>query len=150
MKNNFEMTLTASHARQSLGRWQSTFTLHDITRGCSMPDTWNCIDCGENTAPGMSGANDVLEALNAGRGIKQKVDKRSEIYTASESVWRAARMGDHDGCLCVGCLENRLGRMLNREDFIPWHVFNGPHYPRTKRLKDRLERAPDVVMREAA
>lgn len=98
----------------------------------------------------MLGAKAVLEVVNAGRRIKQKVDKRSEIYCATQTVWRAASIGDHEGCLCVGCLEKRLGRTLNREDFILRHPFNGPQWPRTKRLKDRLERASGEVMAEAA
>jgi hypothetical protein len=145
MTKAFKATLYAFHAMQSLGRHVDSFTLHDIRWGCSMPDTSNCIDCGESTAPGWPAAKDVMEALNAGRGIKIKVDRRSEIYQATDSVWRAARMGDHDGCLCVGCLEKRLGRTLNRTDFLAGHVFNGPTYPRTKRLQDRLDRVPDTL-----
>jgi hypothetical protein len=145
MTKAFKTTLYAFHAMRSLGRYVDSFTYDDIRIGCSMPDTWNCVDCGESTAPGFAGAKDILEAVNAGRGAKIKVDKRSEVYYATDSVWRAARMGGHDGCLCVGCLEGRLGRTLNREDFIPGHPFNGPHYPRTKRLNDRLERAPDTL-----
>ena len=51
-------------------------------------------------------------------------------------------MEGYDGCLCIGCLENRVGRTLNRYDFIVGHPFHERRFPRTKRLNDRLNRAP--------
>jgi hypothetical protein len=42
----------------------------------------------------------------------QTIDKRSEIYMVKATIWKAARMGDFDGCLCIGCLEQRIGRRL--------------------------------------
>jgi hypothetical protein len=141
-----EINLGVFQVCQTIGMHRKPpFTLHDIRWGCSHPYTWGCVDCGENTAPGMATAKEMLEAVNAGRSVRQKIDKRSEVYTTTMSVWHAARMGDHEGCLCVGCLEKRLGRMLNREDFIPRHPFHGPRFPRTKRLNDRLEREPDTL-----
>jgi hypothetical protein len=39
-----------------------------------------------------------------------------------------------DGCLCVGCLEKRIGRRLTPDDFDD-HVFND--LPGTPRLMER-------------
>lgn len=41
---------------------------------------------------------------------------------------------NHDGCLCIGCLELRLGRRLVPKDF-PEHPFN--RMPGTRRLMER-------------
>jgi hypothetical protein len=41
------------------------------------------------------------------------------------------------GCLCVGCLEKRLGRKLKPKDFEHDHSFNLPGVPATARLKLR-------------
>jgi hypothetical protein len=40
-----------------------------------------------------------------------------ELYMVTDDVWRAA--GAPDGDLCVGCLEDRLDRCLERDDFQP-------------------------------
>jgi hypothetical protein len=40
------------------------------------------------------------------------------------------------GCLCIGCLEQRLGRQLTPQDF-PRHPFNGDEMPATVRLRSR-------------
>jgi hypothetical protein len=41
-----------------------------------------------------------------------------------DDAWLEA--GAPQGCLCVGCLERRLGRELERRDF-PALPVNGPH-----------------------
>jgi hypothetical protein len=40
-----------------------------------------------------------------------------ETYMVADAVWEQARGGHR--CLCVACLENRLDRALEREDFPP-------------------------------
>jgi hypothetical protein len=55
-----------------------------------------------------------------------------EHYLVRDDVWQQAGMppgtadSDHDlavvgggGCLCVGCIEKRLGRLLTIDDFVP-------------------------------
>jgi hypothetical protein len=37
---------------------------------------------------------------------------RSEVYCVREAVWKAAGMAPFGGCLCIGCLEERLGRRV--------------------------------------
>lgn len=57
-----------------------------------------CIDCNTETNP-------------VGPG------QRSEMYMVHDDVWAAAGMEPNGGCLCVGCLEKRLGRRLWSGDF---------------------------------
>jgi hypothetical protein len=38
-----------------------------------------------------------------------------KYFMVTDEVWAAA--GDPQGCLCVGCLEERIGRRLTRADF---------------------------------
>jgi ClpX C4-type zinc finger len=54
-------------------------------------DPLHCVDCNRNTL--------------------------SEWYMVRNAVWAAAGMTPDGGCLCVGCLERRLGRQLNHSDF---------------------------------
>ncbi|NBO53371.1 MAG: hypothetical protein EBU84_02000 [Actinobacteria bacterium] len=54
-------------------------------------DGWECRDCGQNTQDSF------------------------EYYMVTDSCWRAA--GNVDGFLCVGCLENRLGKRLTPRNF---------------------------------
>ena len=48
-------------------------------------------------------------------------------------------MGSKDGYLCIGCLERRLGRQLDREDFTSSPV-NHDQAERSSRLTSRLAR----------
>jgi hypothetical protein len=41
----------------------------------------------------------------------------TEWYDVHDHVWAAAGMAPYGGCLCIGCLEVRLGRKLRRGDF---------------------------------
>jgi hypothetical protein len=41
------------------------------------------------------------------------------------------------GCLCIGCLEKRIGRELRPADFDRSHEFNQPDVPGTWRLLER-------------
>ena len=42
---------------------------------------------------------------------------RAEFYIVTDEVWAASAMTPTGGCLCVGCLEARLGRQLTPADF---------------------------------
>jgi hypothetical protein len=111
------------------------------------PESWACIDCGINTAPGFFGRERMEEAFNAAdrKPIEETIDDTSEIYTVRDRVWKAAGMnagqrglGDADGdsgCLCIGCLEMRIGRTLTSKDFPRGDVFNW--VPGTARLRAR-------------
>ena len=111
----------------------------DSLRG-KVPESWNCIDCGINTAPGCLNRLQMEQALAidwADQGVKQTFNDRTEVYTVKASVWRAASMIDYGGCLCIGCLEKRLGRRLTPKDFQRDHPFNS--FPGTERLLSRRD-----------
>ncbi len=92
------------------------------------PESWSCTDCGVDTAPGMPCRADAARAP-----ITYTVDDRFEVYTVRPFVWMKA--GDPEGCLCIGCLERRIGRRLKRKDFLRDHPFNA--MPATPRLRAR-------------
>jgi hypothetical protein len=132
---------------------------HDL-KG-KIPESWICIDCLTNTAPGILNRVQLEQAFagpRAAKDVQQKIDTWSEVYMVKQPVWKAAGMnagmggyGDQDGdsgCLCIGCLEKRLGRTLVPKDFDLKHPLNST--PGTKRLFARrngltewVERQPD-------
>lgn len=90
-----------------------------------LPESWCCVDCGIDTAPGCSNRAEMESAFNAGQdGITQTIDARSEVYMVRNRVWEAAGMEPMGGCLCIGCLERRLGRRLKPKDFLRGHELN--------------------------
>jgi len=68
-------------------------------------------------------------------GVEQHINDQSDVYTVRDAVWKRAGMEPMGGCLCVGCLEKRLGRQLRPKDFLRGHVFNC--VPGTARLLSR-------------
>jgi hypothetical protein len=80
------------------------------------PDTskYACHDCG----------TDTLEIL--------------EYYMVYDNLWQEATEKKVKGCLCIGCLETRLGRQLTNVDFINAPVNSG----KSLRLQERLGMAP--------
>lgn len=113
-----------------------------------IPESWFCIDCGINTAPGMLNRVQMEKAISLdaakanleGRewGIPNTINHHSEVYTVRSSVWKTAGMEPWGGCLCIGCLEKRIGRRLRPRDFLRNHPFNAPRIPGTERLKSRI------------
>jgi len=72
-----------------------------------------------------------------------------EYYIVRDEVWALAWPGYHnprhgkllgERVLCIGCLENRLGRTLTRADFVdvPANDLNNPEYHFSDRLRARL------------
>jgi hypothetical protein len=100
-------------------------------------ESWRCIDCGVNTAPGLSTRSqiEVLFYLVGTKSISQTFDNKSEVYTVHNKVWKTAGMKPWGGCLCIGCLEQRIGRRLKPQDFVRDHEFNW--MPGTPRLIQR-------------
>ncbi|HUE34155.1 MAG TPA: hypothetical protein VMQ38_15035 [Mycobacterium sp.] len=43
--------------------------------------------------------------------------RRAEFYIVTDEVWAASGITPTGGCLCVGCLEARIGRQLTPADF---------------------------------
>jgi hypothetical protein len=52
-----------------------------------------------------------MECLSAEPGVP------TEYYMIKDSLWRKVGMKPNGGCLCVGCIESRLGRKLKAKDF---------------------------------
>jgi hypothetical protein len=74
-----------------------------------IPESWDCIDCGANTAPGCSNRLQIEQALTgpiAKKGVPQTFDDWTEVYMVKPAVWKAADMDCMAGCLCIGCLES--------------------------------------------
>lgn len=59
-------------------------------------EPWLCADCGVDTS--------VL----------------GEEYMVTPDLWNSSGMTR--GYLCVGCLENRIGRPITPNDFTLWHI----------------------------
>lgn len=68
------------------------------------------------------------------------VDVVGEYYMVRNEVWESC--GPKYGCLCVGCLEVRLGRTLCRDDFTDVPVNTDQDRCRSERLCDRLGALP--------
>jgi hypothetical protein len=104
-----------------------------------VPESWAWIDCGRNTAPGLSNRREIEQAFavvrNNNESITQTFTEHSEVYMVKPNVWKAAGMESFSGCLCIGCLEKRLGRTLMPRDFMRKHSFN--KMPGTERLLAR-------------
>lgn len=111
-----------------------------------LPESWACIDCGVNTAPGCMNRQQAEEALARdwnNKGFEMTFGERSEVYTVKERVWEAAGMAaTRSGCLCIGCLERRIGRTLVPKDFVRRHPFH--KLPGTERLLARRDGRKDL------
>jgi len=103
-----------------------------------IPESWLCVDCGIDTAPGLSNRAQLEQAFAAvadDEGVKQTITTQSEVYTVRDRVWQQAGMQPFGGCLCIGCLEKRIGRRLRPKDFQRNHPFS--LVPGSPRLLDR-------------
>jgi hypothetical protein len=117
-----------------------------IPKGC-IPESWCCVDCNVNTAPGLLNRiemerafkSELLSASGEQQGVPMKVDEWSEVYAVREAVWKQAGMKPFGGCLCIGCVEKRLGRQLTPKDFMRGHAFNS--LPGTECLLSRRDGA---------
>jgi hypothetical protein len=118
--------------REKLDGWQP---------GCLKgytPENWLCVDCGVNTAPGLRTRVEMETAFRAGAdSVNMTFTDQSEVYTVKESVWKRTGLAPYGGCLCIGCLENRIGRKLTPKDFSRKHPFNSHAMPATTRLQER-------------
>jgi hypothetical protein len=135
-----------------------------------VPESWRCVDCGVDTAPGIMNRVELERALAAGKasgsgwdcvasieqtapvcgsggGVEQVIDFESEVYCVRAVVWKAARMKPFGGCLCIGCLEKRLRRELKPKDFLRGHGLNAPDLPGTPRLMKLRKMLADPPLR---
>jgi len=102
-----------------------------------MSESHCCIDCGYNTHPGCPPRELAEFLMNRDGSFPMMVTPKSELYIVKNSVWESAGMASYGGCLCVGCLEKRIGRKLKPRDFLKDHPFNHPGLPCTDRLRNR-------------
>ena len=108
-----------------------------------VPESWACIDCGINTAPGCLNRAQMEQAFAsdfADRGVRLTFNEFSEVYIVKPNIWKSAGMEAMGGCLCIGCLEKRLGRKLTPKDFPRKHPLN--QTPGTERLLARRGQMP--------
>lgn len=63
--------------------------------------------------------------------------KIGEHYFVHTPTWLAA-VGSIRGMLCVGCLEKRLGRKLNGDDFTSATINSPLHEIKSARLMSRM------------
>jgi hypothetical protein len=116
------------------------------TRDAGMPTTWDCVDCGTNTAPGMPTCSQLDAIFNnpllngSAKTFQCVYNDQTEVYRVTKRIWRKACMSDFSGCLCIGCLEKRIRRRLVPTDFEREHALNDPHLPCTERLRSRRTR----------
>jgi hypothetical protein len=74
-------------------------------------------------------------------------DDRGEYYMLKNEVWALTGLGTNDGMLCVGCVEDRLGRKLGSVDFSDATInkLGHPVYgDKSPRLVARLTDSPSV------
>jgi hypothetical protein len=101
----------------------------------NITESWLCVDCGVNTAPGIPDGSTMRAYLNSTGSAATHINTSSEVYMVRAAVWTNAGMEPFGGCLCIGCLEKRLGRKLRPKDFDRSHEFN--RLPGALRLFDR-------------
>jgi hypothetical protein len=104
-----------------------------------IPDSWACVDCGINTAPGIKNRQQTEQLFNTPLrrepdGVVMAYNRMTEVYWVKPEIWKLSGMEPYGGCICIGCLEKRIGRTLTPKDF-PTHVSNG--FPCTERLESR-------------
>jgi hypothetical protein len=128
-----------------MGKFRRLQRGDDVDFRGTMSESYRCVDCGFDTHPGnlnrAEAEQDARAQIAAGRRNWHqlvRVDNRSETYYVHDHIWKAAGMEPWGGCLCIGCLEKRIGRRLMPHDFAD-HVFN-ISYPGTPRLLERQGR----------
>ena len=119
----------------------STYSLGDIHKA-GIPDSWECEDCGMDTAPGFPAAAQLVEEIsrNPDWSWSLTFDESCEVYYVKPTVWAKA---DAKGCLCIGCLEDRIGRRVRPKDFVRGNSFNVA--PGTDRLISRRMGAAEAA-----
>jgi hypothetical protein len=69
-----------------------------------MAESWQCIDCGRNTAPGIKNraqteqAFQIQKLMGKDGSVSMELNDESEVYHLRDAVWKAAGMAPFDGC----------------------------------------------------
>jgi hypothetical protein len=110
-------------------------------------ESWLCVDCGVNTAPGVPSGPETRLAFALGdEEVDYTFDDQTEVYHVRDKIWEAAGMRPWSGCLCVSCLEQRIGRQLRPKDFARHDARAWADKPCTDRLLDRRGLAKITAM----
>ena len=111
-------------------------TVEELAAKGSAPLDSHCIDCGIDTQPGCD-ARKMFKELQDKGSTDWTVTDKWEMYLVRDAVWKRAGMEPGGGCLCVGCLEKRIGRKLKPKDFPPHYFLMLPGTPRLLRRQGR-------------
>jgi hypothetical protein len=142
--NSGNLTAKEIARAEQLKSWMEDKAVQD-----NIVESWLCVDCGVNTHPdGLDGPSLRIEIALRGGDVDAVQDDiywrwrcssraDTEIYSVHRKVWKQAGMREWSGCLCIGCLEQRLGRKLRRRDFDQHDADTWAAMPCTDRLADR-------------
>lgn len=95
-----------------LAQQEAVRSIRRVVRRYRNWEKWFCLDCGEHTG------------------------RMGEFYMVEDWVWADGAGGS--GMLCIGCLEERLGRRLESRDFMGAPVNYETFDLQSERLRDRL------------
>jgi hypothetical protein len=123
--------------KQTAKLWRMLITIGDYNLADGTTKSWECVDCGVNTAPGFPTENEILKLFDEGKAALAEITTDSEIFMVGHDLWKNTKMEPWGGCLCVRCMEARIGRRLKPDDFTG-HTFNTA--PGTPRLLKRRKR----------
>lgn len=65
-------------------------------------------------------------------------NRRGEYYMLLDKIWRKLKV-PHEAMLCIGCVEQRLGRTLTKFDFSDAFINSAIGIHRSRRLHARLK-----------
>lgn len=100
-------------------------------------ESWFCVDCAVNTHPGCpDGPTTRIDLALSGKS-QVAFDRDTEVYHVKDAIWERAGMRPWNGCLCIGCLEKRIGRQLRPRDFARHDQKVWAKMPCTERLLNR-------------
>lgn len=116
------------------GTWTSAEALHEeLHRSGADARTCVLISMAKDAWLGMTGQWQY-DCADCG------ADSTTERYMVHHHVWAAAGMCPF-GFLCIGCIEQRLGRRLVAADFLDVPLNHAPGFQRSDRLASRLSHA---------
>jgi hypothetical protein len=62
----------------------------------------------------------------------------NEYFMLRDDVWALTGLSSQDGMLCIGCIERRIGRRLERADFAAVKMNHPKVFPMSQRLLERI------------
>jgi hypothetical protein len=72
------------------------------------PESWCCVDCGVDTAPGNLGRAEMELEMAAYGGVQFTIGWNSEVYTVHRHVWEKTGLADWGGVLVLAVSRNGL------------------------------------------